>query len=90
MEAIISFFSYIQSLGVSVMMPIIIFVLALCFRVKLGNAIRSGLIVGVAFLGLNLVIGLLGDNLGSAVQRIAEIYGLTVTDVGWPLSLIHI
>lgn len=86
MEAIISFFSYIQSLGVSVMMPIIIFVLALCFRVKLGNAIRSGLIVGVAFLGLNLVIGLLGDNLGSAVQRIAEIYGLelTVTDVGWP------
>lgn len=86
MEAITSFFSYIQNLGVSVMMPVIIFVLALCFRVKVGSAIRSGLTVGVAFLGLNLIISLLGDNLGGAVQHIAEIYGLelTVTDVGWP------
>lgn len=86
MDAIIGFFSFIQSLGVSVMMPIIIFVLALCFRVKASDAIRAGLTVGVAFIGLNLVIGLLGDNLGTAVQHIAEIYGLelSVIDVGWP------
>ncbi len=86
MDAIISFFQFIQGLGVTVMMPIIIFVLALCFRVKVGDAIRAGLTVGVAFLGLNLVIGLLGDNLGSTVQHIAEIYGLelSVIDVGWP------
>ena len=86
MEVITGFFTYIQNLGVSVMMPIIIFVLALCFRVKVGDALRAGLTVGVAFLGLNLIIGLLGDNLGEAVQHISEIYGLelTVTDVGWP------
>lgn len=86
MGYIISFFQYIQSLGVAVMMPIIIFILALCFRVKPGAAIRAGLTVGVAFIGLNLVIGLFGDNLGPAVQHIAEIHGLelSVIDVGWP------
>ena len=86
MDAIISFFQYIQSLGVSVMMPIIICILALCFRVKLGDAIRAGLTVGVAFIGLNLVIGIFGNNLGPTVQHIAELYGLelSVIDVGWP------
>lgn len=86
MDAIISFFQYIQSLGVSVMMPIIICILALCFRVKPGDAIRAGLTVGVAFIGLNLVIGIFGNNLGPTVQHIAELYGLelSVIDVGWP------
>ena len=88
MDAIISFFQYIQSLGVSVMMPIIICILALCFRVKLGDAIRAGLTVGVAFIGLNLVIGIFGNNLGPTVQHIAELYGLelSVIDVGGPES----
>lgn len=86
MEFITDFFQYISGLGASVMMPIIIIIVALAFRVKLGDAIRAGLLVGVGFLGLNLVIGMMGDSLGTAVQQISTNFGLqlSVLDVGWP------
>lgn len=55
---------------------------------KFGKALRAGLTVGVGFIGLNLVIGMLGGNLGPAVQQMVTNYGLslTVIDVGWPAA----
>ncbi|SCL89772.1 PTS galactitol transporter subunit IIC [Sporanaerobacter sp. PP17-6a] len=79
---------YIVDLGAQVMMPIIIIIFALILGAKPGKAIRAGLTVGVGFIGLNLVIGLLGDNLGTASQIMVERLGLnlTVIDVGWPAA----
>ena len=44
--------------------------------------------VGVGFVGLNLVIDLLGNSLGPAAQQMVERFGLTLTtiDVGWPAA----
>ena len=42
-------FSYIISLGASVMMPIIFTVIGLCIGMKFGKALKSGLFVGVGF-----------------------------------------
>jgi PTS system galactitol-specific IIC component len=39
-------FSYIISLGASVMMPIIFTVIGLCIGMKFGKALKSGLFVG--------------------------------------------
>ena len=70
------------------MMPIIITILGLVFGVKLGKSLRSGLTVGVGFIGLNLVIGLLSNTLGPASQEMVKRLGLelTIIDVGWPAA----
>lgn len=49
------FFSYIIGLGAAVMMPIIFTVLGVCIGIKLGKALKSGLLVGVGFVGLSVV-----------------------------------
>ena len=79
---------YLVDLGAPVMMPIIFTVFALCLRVKFGNAIRAGLLVGIGFIGLNTIITLLTDNLGPAAQAMVQNFGLNlnVLDVGWPAA----
>lgn len=80
--------NYVVGLGASVMMPIIITLIGLAMGASFGKAFRAGLTVGVGFIGLNLVIGMLGSNLGPAVQQMVQNYGLNlaVIDVGWPAA----
>ncbi|HJE96032.1 PTS galactitol transporter subunit IIC [Ligilactobacillus acidipiscis] len=87
MKAIIDFFQFISGLGVSVVMPFVIFFVGLFFKAGLGKSLRAGLTVGVGFIGLNLVINnLLGTTLAPAVKQMVTRYGLhlSVIDVGWP------
>lgn len=86
MQVILNFFSFINDMGASVMMPIILTIFGVILGAKFGKALRGGLTVGVGFIGLNLVIGLMGDNLAPAVQQMTERFGLSLTtvDVGWP------
>jgi len=87
-QVIMDGINFVVNLGSSVMMPIVITLLGLIMGAKPGKAIRAGLTVGVGFIGLNLVIGMLGSNLGPAVQQMVTNYGLslTVIDVGWPAA----
>lgn len=79
---------YLVDLGASVMMPIIFTIFALILGVKIGQALKSGLLVGIGFIGLNTIITLLTENLGPAAERMVENFGLnlTVLDVGWPAA----
>ena len=85
LEGISKLFSYISAPGASVMMPVIIFVLGIILGAPVGIALRAGLIVGVGFIGLGLVTGLLGGALGPAVQAMVAKYGLKMdaVDIGW-------
>nr|MBC7245403.1 PTS sugar transporter subunit IIC [Chloroflexota bacterium] len=78
--------SILSALGATVVLPIIIFILGLVLGAKPGRAFRSGVTIGVAFVGINLVIGLMWTNLSDAAQAIVQRTGvnLTVVDVGWP------
>lgn len=78
----------IISLGASAMMPVIFFIIALCFGVTLGTAFKAGMLVGIGFEGGGLVIGLLLTHLGPASQAMVERIGLhlTVVDTGWPTA----
>ena len=53
----------ILDLGAIVMLPILIFILSLIFGEKPGRALRAGVTIGIGFIGINLVIGLLSSNL---------------------------
>lgn len=81
-------FSYIISLGASVMMPIIFTVIGLCIGMSFGKALKSGLYVGVGFVGLGIVTALLTDNFGNPLTAISELYHLqlNVFDMGWPAA----
>lgn len=85
MEAV---FSYIISLGAAVMMPVIFTVLGLAIGIKAGDALKSGLKVGVGFVGLSIVTALLTSALGPALNTIVDNYDLQlkVFDMGWPAA----
>ena len=63
-------------------------VFALVLGVKFGKALKSGLMVGIGFTGLNVIISLLTDNLGPAAEQMVQNFGLNlrVLDVGWPAA----
>lgn len=81
-------FSYIIGLGAAVMMPVIFTILGLCIGIKFGKALKSGLLVGVGFVGLSVVTALLTSSMGGPLKTITEIYGLDlgIFDMGWPAA----
>ena len=81
-------FSYIIGLGAAVMMPVIFTILGICIGIKTGKALKSGLLVGVGFVGLSVVTALLTSSLGPALSKVVDIYGLQlkVFDMGWPAA----
>lgn len=83
-----SVFSYLISLGASVMMPIIFTIIGLSIGMKFGKALISGLYVGVGFVGLGIVTALLTGNFGDPLKLISDIYHLqlNVFDMGWPAA----
>lgn len=58
------------------MMPIIFTILGVCIGIKLGKALKSGLLVGVGFVGLSIVTALLTTALGPALNSVVDIYDL--------------
>lgn len=81
-------FKYIIGLGAAVMMPIIFTVLGVCIGIKLSDAFKSGLKVGVGFIGLSIVTALLTSALGPALDTVVDIYDLQlkIFDMGWPAA----
>ncbi|GAB2027949.1 PTS galactitol transporter subunit IIC [Lactovum odontotermitis] len=75
-------------LGASVVLPILIFIFGLILGTKPGKAFVAALTVGVGFIGLNLVIGLLTSSLGAAAQQMVSRFHLhlNVIDIGWPAA----
>jgi PTS system galactitol-specific IIC component len=78
----------IDNLGATVVLPIIIFLIAWIMGAKPGRAFRAGVTIGIAFIGINLVIGLMWGTLSDVGQRMVQNTGvqLTVMDVGWPAA----
>lgn len=79
---------FILDLGPSVMLPIIITIFGMILKQGFKKSFRAGLTIGIGFVGINLVIGLLTDALGPAAQSMVEAVGLQldVLDVGWPIG----
>ena len=81
-------FSYIIQLGASVMMPILFTIIGLCIGMKFGKSLKSGLYVGVGFVGLGIVTALLTTNFNTPLDAISRIFqlDLKVFDMGWPAA----
>ena len=81
-------FTYIIQLGASVMMPILFTIIGLCIGMKFGKSLKSGLYVGVGFVGLGIVTALLTTNFKMPLEDISKIFDLDlkVFDMGWPAA----
>lgn len=88
MDAVLAVIQYVVDLGPTVMLPLIILIIGLLLRQGLGKSLQAGLTIGVGFVGIGLVVGLLTEALGPAAEAMAQNFnlGLTVIDVGWPGS----
>lgn len=78
----------ILDLGASVMMPLIIFIIGIIVGMKPVKAIRAGLTVGIGFIGINLVTGMMGTYMSPMIEGLkARLHlSLTTMDMGWPVS----
>ena len=76
-------------MGAGVFLPIVLFIIGVIVGLKPGKAISSGLMLGVALIGINMVISFMSDTVGVAAQAFVENTGiqLTALDMGWAPSL---
>ena len=88
METLTPLVQAFLSLGPTVILPVFIFFIGLGFGLGPAKSFRSGLTIGVGFVGIGLVVALLVDNLGPAAQAMVVRFGinLTIIDIGWPGS----
>ncbi|WP_256210112.1 PTS transporter subunit IIC [Streptococcus gallolyticus] len=75
----------ITSMGASAILPLVIFILGIVFRMRVTEAIKAGITVGIGFIGLTLVVDLLSESLQPAIDYYSNIgSGFTIVDLGWP------
>ncbi|QRS13865.1 PTS galactitol transporter subunit IIC [Klebsiella oxytoca] len=77
---------YVLGFGPTVLLPLVLFFLALFFKVKPAKALRSSLIFGIGFVGIYAIFDILTSNVGPAAQAMVERTGISlpVVDLGWP------
>lgn len=82
---------YILDMGAGVFLPIIMIFLGIIFRMPLRKNLSSALTLGVAFVGMNIVIGFMFNAISPAAQALVENTGkeLSIVDLGWtPIATI--
>ena len=89
MESILaSIGQLLNNLGSLIVLPIVIALLGLILGMKFTHAVRSGLTLAIAFIGINLTVGVLGENMSTIGSAFAERTGtgLDIIDIGWPAA----
>jgi PTS system galactitol-specific IIC component len=78
--------AFVDTLGSTVLLPVFIFIIAIIMGAKFGRAFRAAITIGIAFIGINLVINLMWGNLSSVGQAMVTNLNIQrdVMDVGWP------
>ena len=89
MEVLQTVFQAILNLGSSVFMPLVVFLIGLVVGLKPAKAFSAGLTLGVAIVGINLVVSYMSTSVGQPIQGFVEATGiqLTALDMGWSPAL---
>jgi len=84
-QKILEVFSYIQNMGAVLFVPIVIFLTGILFGLHWMKSSRAAITVGIGFIGVNLALSLVWDQLGPATHAIVERFGmrLEVLDTSW-------
>ncbi|WP_311432243.1 PTS galactitol transporter subunit IIC [Facklamia hominis] len=76
---------WVLNLGAAVFVPIVIFILGLLAKMPVKRAFQSALTLGIAFTGMNMVIGFMSSAVTPATAALAESTGISLPaiDMGW-------
>ena len=76
----------LNDLGAAVFVPLLMLIIGLAMKMKFSEAFVSALTLGIAFSGMNLLIGYMMGSMGDAAASLAENTGITLSaiDGGWP------
>lgn len=88
MDALLNVVQYFVSLGAAVMLPIVIFIVAICIGTPFSKALKSAISIGIGFIGIGIIIGFMLENLSPAAQAMSQNFGISmnIIDIGWPGS----
>lgn len=80
--------NFLNSVGPLIVLPVVITLLGIVLGQRVDRAFRSGLLTAVAFVGIFLTVGLLGDTVSKIGQAFATATGtgLNIIDIGWPAA----
>jgi len=75
----------LNDLGAHVFLPLVMLFIGLIVRLKFSKAFSAGLTLGVAFLGMGVILGFMFDAIGPAAEAFVMNTGieLTAIDLGW-------
>ena len=92
MDFVVQGLQTIASLGPMCMMPLIILVLGLIFRIKPKTLMKSALMVGIGFAGVNIIINWFISQVSPSVSAMVANWGIqtSIMDVGWPARGCHL
>jgi PTS system galactitol-specific IIC component len=85
MEFLANFIDGMLALGAPIVLPIIMFLIGLLFGVGPRKAFSAGLLLGVAFAGMNVILGFMFNSIAPASEAFVQNTGvqLTAIDLGW-------
>lgn len=69
MDLIHTVMNEISQLGISSMLPIVVVLLSLILKISFGKALKSGLLIGAGFVGINLIVNMMNTGLGKPLQK---------------------
>ena len=85
MAFINEFFANLAGLGKYLMVPLMIAIIGVLFKVNVDKAIKGGITVGIGLFGLDLALSIVSDYLGPVANGLVTKANLNldVVDVGW-------
>ncbi|ARU91729.1 hypothetical protein SCLARK_001171 [Spiroplasma clarkii] len=85
------FITIFTTLGAAVFLPIIFFIVGLCLRLKVKDAIISGMTLGIGFVGMGMLINFMFGYMQQTMTQFNDLTGMGLKgiDLGWsPLAAI--
>ena len=80
--------SFIDIFGVTILVPIVIFILSLALRVPVKKAFRAAIFMAIGLTAFNLILNTLWGQMNTVMVLISNNVGRTfdVVDIGWPAA----
>ncbi len=82
------FKTFLDTFGVTILVPLIVFILALIIRVEVQKAFRAAVFMAIGLTAFNLILNILWGEMNTVMTLISQNTGRTfdVVDIGWPAA----
>ncbi|MDO5146211.1 MAG: PTS transporter subunit IIC [Eubacteriales bacterium] len=82
------FKSFLDIFGVTILVPLIVFILALLIKVEVQKAFRAAVFMAIGLTAFNLILGILWGEMNTVMTLISQNTGrqFDVVDIGWPAA----